>query len=66
MATSQLPVEHWHKTMANPTIANSILDWLVQPTYHIELNGDSMRKQFAPSINALKHPAVYIIAKEKI
>ena len=45
IATSQLPVAHWHDTMANPTIADAILDRLVQPAYRIELSGDSLRKQ---------------------
>ena len=47
IATSQLPVEHWHQNMANPTIADALLDRLVQPAYRIELKGDSMRKQVA-------------------
>ena len=47
IATSQLPVEHWHQNMANPTIADALLDRLVQPAYRIELKGDSMRKQLA-------------------
>ena len=45
--TSQLPVEHWHQNMANPTIADALLDRLVQPAYRIELKGDSLRKQLA-------------------
>ncbi len=45
IATSQLPVQHWHEMMANPTIADAILDRLVQPAYRIELEGESMRKQ---------------------
>ncbi len=45
IATSQLPVEHWHQSMANPTITDAILDRLVQPAYRIELSGESMRKQ---------------------
>ncbi len=49
IATSQLPVEHWHQCMANPTIADAILDRLVQPAYRIELSGDSMRKSVAES-----------------
>lgn len=47
IATSQLPVEHWHENMANPTIADALLDRLVQPAYRIELKGDSLRKQLA-------------------
>ena len=49
IATRQLPVEHWHQCMANPTIADAILDRLVQPAYRIELSGDSMRKSVTES-----------------
>ena len=49
IATNQLPVEHWHQCMANPTIAGAILDRLVQPAYRIEPNGDSMRKSVTES-----------------
>ncbi len=45
IATSQLPVEHWHETMDNPTIADALLDRLVQPAYRIQLEGDSLRKR---------------------
>ena len=31
--------------MANPTIADALLDRLVQPAYRIQLKGDSLRKQ---------------------
>ena len=45
IATSQVPVEHLHQSMANPTLVDAILDRLVQPAYRIELSGESMRKQ---------------------
>ncbi len=44
IVTSQLPVEDWHATMANPTLADAILDRLVHNAYRISLTGDSMRK----------------------
>jgi DNA replication protein DnaC len=40
----QLPVEHWHKMIGNPTIADAILDRIVHNSYKINLEGDSMRK----------------------
>ena len=46
--TSQLPVEHWHDLLANPTIADAICDRLVHNSYKIELKGDSMRKLLKP------------------
>ena len=42
--TSQLPVDHWHKTIGDPTIADAILDRLVHNAHKIILKGDSMRK----------------------
>lgn len=42
--TSQLPVEHWHKIIGDPTLADAILDRLVHNSYRIELKGESMRK----------------------
>ncbi len=44
LITSQLPVEHWHKIIGDPTLADAILDRLVHNTYRIELKGESMRK----------------------
>jgi DNA replication protein DnaC len=43
--TSQLPVEHWHEVIGNPTLADAILDRLVHNAYKINLNGGSMRKK---------------------
>ncbi len=31
--TSQLPVEHWHDALGDPTLADAILDRLVQATF---------------------------------
>jgi len=45
--TSQLPVEHWHEIIGNPTIADAILDRLVHNAHKINLTGDSMRKRKA-------------------
>ena len=44
LVTSQLPVKHWHDILAEPTLADAILDRLVHNAYKIELKGDSMRK----------------------
>ena len=42
---SQLPVEHWHDALGDPTLADSILDRLVHNAYKIALHGESMRKR---------------------
>ena len=44
IATSQMPVKHWHEAMDNPTLADAILDRLVHNAHRIELTGGSMRK----------------------
>ena len=41
---SQVPVDHWHKLLADPTMADAILDRLVHNSYKIALRGDSMRR----------------------
>lgn len=42
--TSQLPVEHWHEVIGDPTIADALLDRLVHNAHRINLKGESMRK----------------------
>ncbi|MYG70526.1 MAG: hypothetical protein F4199_10810, partial [Rhodothermaceae bacterium] len=54
IATSQLPVEHGHQNMANPTIADALLDRLVQPAYRIELKGESLRKRLTKPLKYVK------------
>jgi DNA replication protein DnaC len=43
--TSQLPVAKWHEQVGDPTLADSILDRLVHNAHHIEMHGESMRKE---------------------
>jgi DNA replication protein DnaC len=45
LITSQLPVDHWHEIIDNPTLADAILDRLVHNAYRINLKGESMRKK---------------------
>ncbi len=45
LITSQLPVDRWHAIIADPTLADAILDRLVHTAYRIDLDGDSMRKK---------------------
>lgn len=42
---TQVPVEDWHERMANPTLADAILDRVVHNAYRLELKGESMRKK---------------------
>lgn len=45
IVASQLPVENWHQALADPTLADAILDRLVHNAHRITLSGESMRKQ---------------------
>lgn len=42
--TSQVPVDQWHQVIADPTIADAVLDRLVHNAHRLELKGESMRK----------------------
>ena len=42
--TSRVPVDHWHEVIADPTIADAVLDRLVHNAHRLTLKGDSMRK----------------------
>jgi len=51
--TSQLPLEHWHAWLQDPTLADAILDRLVHQAHKLPLKGESMRKSDSkPSIAA--------------
>ena len=47
LITSQLPVEHWHEIIADPTLADAILDRLVHNAHRVTLKGESLRKTAA-------------------
>lgn len=47
VVTSQLPIEHWHEWIGDPTLADAILDRLVHNAHRIELTGASIREELA-------------------
>jgi DNA replication protein DnaC len=47
LVTSQLPLEHWHEQIGDPTLADDILDRLVHSAHKLPLEGDSLRKKRA-------------------
>lgn len=49
IVTSQLPTSKWHEWVADPTLADAILDRLVHNAYKIDLEGPSKRKDKAIS-----------------
>jgi len=44
LITSQLPIEQWHKTIGDNTLADAILDRLLHNSHKLKLKGESMRK----------------------
>jgi DNA replication protein DnaC len=42
---SQLPVDKWHPSMSDPTLADAVLDRACQAAHRIVLKGASMRKR---------------------
>ena len=43
--TSQLPIEHWHAWVGDATIADAILDRIMQRNHRFTLTGDSLRQK---------------------
>jgi DNA replication protein DnaC len=50
IVTSQVPVDAWHEVIADPTLADAILDRLVHNAHRLQLAGESMRKRNARNI----------------
>ena len=48
LITSQFPISQWHEVIADPTVADAILDRLVHNAYRLELKGDSLCKNPTP------------------
>ena len=44
IVTSQLPVDHWHELIVDPTIADAVLDRLVHTAHRLALEGETLRK----------------------
>jgi DNA replication protein DnaC len=44
LITSQLSIKHWYDYIGEPTIADAIMDRLLNHAHKLELKGDSMRK----------------------
>jgi DNA replication protein DnaC len=45
LVASQLPVDKWHPSMADPTVADAVLDRVCQAAHRVALRGASMRKR---------------------
>ena len=64
IVTSQLPVDHWHEAIPNPTIADAILDRLVHNAHRLTLTARACEKRqpsvpdLTSSSDACPHEAV--------
>jgi DNA replication protein DnaC len=47
--TSQLPIEHWHEWIGDQTMADAMLDRLMQSHHRFTLTGESLRKKATPT-----------------
>jgi DNA replication protein DnaC len=45
LVASQLPVENWHAAMADPTLAEALLDRVLASSHRIAMKGPSMRQR---------------------
>jgi DNA replication protein DnaC len=45
LVASQLPVDNWHAAMADPTLAEALLDRLLAASHRIAMKGPSMRRR---------------------
>jgi DNA replication protein DnaC len=45
LITSQLPVNSWHEWLADPTLADAILDRIVHGSHRLVLKGESLRRK---------------------
>jgi DNA replication protein DnaC len=50
--TSQLPIAHWHQALGEATIADAVMDRLLQNLHRIELQGESLRRPESASTTA--------------
>jgi DNA replication protein DnaC len=57
IVTSQLPVSLWHEALGEPTVADGILDRLLEAVHRIELAGESMRRNKATKSGSDNDPS---------
>ena len=47
LITSQLPINQWHQSIGDATLADAILDRLLHNAHKVKLKGESMRKMMS-------------------
>ena len=53
--TSQLPIEHWHAWIGDATIADAILDRIMQRNHRFTLTGESLRPEKSKPVKKEKN-----------
>jgi DNA replication protein DnaC len=48
LIAGQVPIDAWHERLADPTLADGVLDRLVHNAYRLNLKGESQRKLRSP------------------
>jgi DNA replication protein DnaC len=59
IVASQLPIDHWHAWIGDDTIADAILDRIMQRNHRFELTGESLRdpkRKKSPPVKDSKQP----------
>ena len=56
LVTSQMPVDHWHELIGDPTLADAILDRLIHNAHRVPLKGESLRKKQAKVVKTEPKP----------
>lgn len=54
--SSQLPVDHWHDLIGNPTVGDAILGRFVHNAHTISLKGESMKKLMSMPVQFVDGP----------
>lgn len=52
LVTSQLPIKSWHEYLSDPTVADALLDRLLNNAHRLELRGESLRKNGGLDLSA--------------
>jgi DNA replication protein DnaC len=52
MVVTQIPIDAWHERIPDPTLADAILDRLVNNAYRLQLSGESQRRLRSSSLMA--------------
>jgi DNA replication protein DnaC len=47
LIAAQVPEDHWHEMIGDPTLADAVLDRLIHSAHKINLKGESMRKKYS-------------------